>query len=112
MGFGTIRQVALWAVVLSALGIGVYVLAQGVSAPPPVNLGPGITIQQSDIPSRSRPIAPANSEASGTPATPSSASPAPTTVIPSKSAPVKPLPPSKADDDDDDDNDDDVDLDD
>lgn len=99
------RQVALWAVVLSALGVGVYVLAQAASAPPPVKLGPGITIQQSAIPTQSRPNAPATPEPSGTPATQSSSSPAPTTLIPSKSAPVKPLPPSTADDDDDDDGD-------
>ena len=127
MGFGTMRRVALWAVVFSALGIGVHVLVQGASAPPPLKLGPGVTIQQSAIPTQSRPIEPSVPAGSGTPSspettssnpsspassapaspTPASSKPAPSTAIPSKSAPVKPLPPSRADDDDDDDDGDD-----
>lgn len=110
MGFRKMRQVILWALVCAALGFIGYAFVQGVPAPPPLNLGPGITLEQSPVPSTSRPAGPTDPTPSGAPTAPATTGttpPAPSTIpIPSTSAPVKPLPPSDADDDDDDDDND------
>lgn len=99
------RLFMLWALVCAALGYLGYVFTQAAPAPPPHPLGPGITIEQSPLPTRSRPAEPTEFNPSGTPKPPAGTganSSAPSTLpIPSKSAPIKPLPPSDADDDDD-----------
>ena len=106
-----------WLAVFLTLGLGIYVVALGLTAPPAVNLGPAITVEEGPTPSNPSPssvtptpeptpTAPSPTQSSKPPAKPSvKPSPKPP-VLPSKSAPVKPLPPSKAYDDDDDDDDD------
>lgn len=120
MGLGKTGKIVAWLAVFLTLGLGTYVVALGLSAPPAVNLGPAINVEQGTAPASPSPssVAPSPSpkptpsspaESSKPPAKPSpkptvkpSPKPAPKpTVLPSKSAPVKPLPPSEVDDDDD-----------
>ena len=122
MGLGRTGKIMAWLAVFLTLGLGTYVVALGLSAPPSVNLGPAIDVEQGTAPASPSPstVAPSTSpkptpspsaESSRPPAKPTvkpsvkpSSKPSPKpTVLPSKSAPVKPLPPSDADDDDDDD---------
>ena len=117
MGLGKTGKIVAWMAVFLTLGLGTYVVALGLTAPPAVNLGPAITVEEGPTPSnpspssvtptpKPKPTAPSPTKSSKPPAKPSvKPSPKPP-VLPSKSAPVKPLPPSSVDDDDDDDDDD------
>lgn len=118
MGLGKTGKIVAWLAVFLTLGLGTYVVALGLAAPPAVNLGPAITVDEGPNPSPSsvapttkpKPTAPSPTQSSKPPAKPSvkpSPKPSPKPpALPSKSAPVKPLPPSYVDDDDDDDEDD------
>lgn len=123
MGLGKTGKIVAWLAAVLTAGLGAYVVVLGLAAPPPVNLGPAITVEQgtapgSASPSSARPAPSAKpTQAPPAPSSRPSATPKPTITpkpspkpapIPSKSAPVKPLPPSGANDDggDDDDEDD------